>query len=164
MNVPIRIGHGYDAHRFTESGSASRPLVLGGVTIPHDKGLEAHSDGDVLIHALCDALLGAIAAGDIGRHFPDTDPAYKNVDSTILLKLVCQTVRDAGWQPGNADITVLAQTPRMAPHVAAIKARLAEITGMAPEAINIKASTTEGMGFVGRREGISVHAVVLVHQ
>jgi len=164
MSVPIRIGHGYDAHRFTEPGSSSRPLVLGGVTIPHDQGLEAHSDGDVLIHALCDALLGAIAAGDIGRHFPDTDPAYKNVDSAILLKLVCQTVRDAGWQPGNADITVLAQMPRMSPHVVAIKDRLADITGMAPEAINIKASTTEGMGFVGRREGISVHAVVLVHQ
>lgn len=163
MGAGIRIGHGYDAHRFVDRETDPRPLVLGGVIIPYDRGLAAHSDGDVLIHALCDALLGAIGAGDIGRHFPDSDPAYKNVDSTILLKLVCQLVRDAGWEPGNVDITVLAQAPRMAPHVAAMKLRMAEVLAVPEEVINIKASTTEGMGFVGRGEGIAVHAVALVH-
>jgi len=164
VSASIRIGHGYDAHRFADAQSDPRPLVLGGVSIPHDRGLAAHSDGDVLVHALCDALLGAIGAGDIGRHFPDSDPAYKNVDSTILLKMVCQLVRDAGWQPGNVDITVLAEAPRMSPHVATMKTRLSSVVEVSEDAINIKASTTEGMGFVGRQEGIAVHAVVLVHK
>lgn len=157
----IRIGHGYDAHRFAEPQD-NKALVLGGVTIPHDRGLLAHSDGDALIHALCDAILGALALGDIGKHFPDTDAAYKNADSAVLLQRVVQLMQERGWSVGNADMTILAQTPKMAPHILAMRQRLAELLQVDVEAINVKASTTEGMGFVGRREGLETYAVVLL--
>lgn len=157
----IRIGHGYDAHRFCEP-SENRPLVLGGVVIPHDRGLLAHSDGDALIHALCDAILGALALGDIGKHFPDTDAAYKNADSTKLLERVVVLMRERGWSVINADMTILAQAPKMAPHILAMRTRLAALLEVDPDAVNVKASTTEGMGFVGRREGLETHAVVLL--
>lgn len=157
----IRIGHGYDAHRFA-APQDNKALVLGGVTIPHDRGLLAHSDGDALIHALCDAILGALALGDIGKHFPDTDAAYKNADSAVLLQRVVQLMQERGWSVGNADMTILAQTPKMAPHILAMRQRLAELLQVDVEAINVKASTTEGMGFVGRREGLETYAVVLL--
>jgi 2-C-methyl-D-erythritol 2,4-cyclodiphosphate synthase len=157
----IRIGHGYDAHRFAEPQD-NKALVLGGVTIPHDRGLLAHSDGDALIHALCDAILGALALGDIGKHFPDTDAAYKNADSAVLLQRVVQLMQERGWSVGNADMTILAQTPKMAPHILAMRQRLAELLQVDVDVINVKASTTEGMGFVGRREGLETYAVVLL--
>ena len=157
----IRIGHGYDAHRFAEPED-NKPLVLGGVTIPHDRGLLAHSDGDALIHALCDAILGALALGDIGKHFPDTDAAYKNADSANLLKHVVKLMQEKGWSIVNADMTILAQAPKMAPHILAMRQRLAELLCVDVDAVNVKASTTEGMGFVGRREGLETHAVVLL--
>jgi len=157
----IRIGHGYDAHRFAEPGD-NRPLVLGGITVPHDRGLLAHSDGDALIHALCDAILGALALGDIGRHFPDTDAAFKNIDSANLLSHVVQLMQDKGWSVINADMTILAQAPKMAPHIPAMRQRLAELLQVDVDAVNVKASTTEGMGFVGRREGLETHAMVLL--
>lgn len=154
----MRIGHGYDAHVF----AAGRPLVLGGVTIPYDQGLKAHSDGDAVIHALCDALLGAAGLGDIGRHFPDTDNSYSNIDSRILLRRVRAMLAEQSLAIVNADITILAQAPKMAPHIEAMRAALAADMGIEPRALNIKASTTEGMGFVGRKEGIAVHAVALL--
>ncbi|MDO8908798.1 MAG: 2-C-methyl-D-erythritol 2,4-cyclodiphosphate synthase [Pseudohongiella sp.] len=157
----MRIGHGYDAHRFCEP-SDNRPLVLGGVHIPHDRGLLAHSDGDALIHALCDAILGALALGDIGRHFPDTDAAYKNADSAILLERVVSLMTDRGWSIANADMTILAQAPKMAPHILAMRTRLAQLLTVDVDAVNVKASTTEGMGFVGRGEGLETYAVVLL--
>lgn len=157
----MRIGHGYDAHRFADPQD-DRPLVLGGVHIAHDRGLLAHSDGDALIHALCDALLGALGKGDIGRHFPDNDNNYKNVDSRLLLEQVMLMVQQDGWQLINADLTILAQAPRMAPHIAAMRECLADLLKTTPERVNVKASTTEGMGFVGRREGVETHAVVLL--
>jgi 2-C-methyl-D-erythritol 2,4-cyclodiphosphate synthase len=157
----MRIGHGYDAHRFCEPAD-NRPLVLGGVVIPHDRGLLAHSDGDALIHALCDAILGALALGDIGRHFPDTDAAYKNADSARLLERVVALMTDRGWSVMNADLTILAQVPKMAPHIPAMRTRLAQLLKTDVEAVNVKASTTEGMGFVGRREGLETYAVVLL--
>jgi len=154
----VRIGHGYDAHRF----GADRPLVLGGVVVPHDSGLVAHSDGDVLVHALCDALLGAAALGDIGRHFPDSDPAYAAIDSRILLRRVMAALRERGLRVVNADATVVAQRPRLAAHLPAMQANLAADLGLAPEQVNVKATTTEGMGFTGRAEGIAAYAVVLL--
>ncbi len=154
----MRIGHGYDAHRF----GADRPLVLGGVVVPHDSGLVAHSDGDVLVHALCDALLGAAALGDIGRHFPDSDPAYAAIDSRILLRRVMAALRERGLRVVNADATVVAQRPRLAAHLPAMQANLAADLGLAPEQVNVKATTTEGMGFTGRAEGIAAYAVVLL--
>jgi 2-C-methyl-D-erythritol 2,4-cyclodiphosphate synthase len=154
----MRIGHGYDAHRF----SAGRPLVLGGVTIPHDQGLAAHSDGDVLIHALCDALLGAAALGDIGRHFPDSSRDYENIDSRILLRKVVALLHDRNLAVANADITVIAQQPKLAPFIAAMRSHLAADLHAEEGRINIKATTTEGMGFTGRGEGIVAHAVVLL--
>jgi 2-C-methyl-D-erythritol 2,4-cyclodiphosphate synthase len=159
--MQLRIGHGYDAHRFAEP-SDNRPLMLGGIEVPHDRGLLAHSDGDALIHALCDALLGAVALGDIGRHFPDTDQAYKNADSAVLLKRVLGLVKNLGWSVVNADMTILAQSPRMAPHINAMRSRLATLLEVELDAVNVKASTTEGMGFVGRKEGLETHAVVLL--
>jgi 2-C-methyl-D-erythritol 2,4-cyclodiphosphate synthase len=159
--MQLRIGHGYDAHRFTEP-SDNRPLMLGGIEVPHDRGLIAHSDGDALIHALCDALLGAVALGDIGRHFPDTDQAYKNADSAVLLQSVLGLVKNLGWSVVNADMTILAQSPRMAPHINAMRSRLATLLEVEVDAVNVKASTTEGMGFVGRKEGLETHAVVLL--
>lgn len=157
----LRIGHGYDAHRFAEPQD-NRPLVLGGINIPHDRGLLAHSDGDALIHALCDALLGALGKGDIGRHFPDNDDNYKNVDSGVLLKVVMDMVQADGWRLINADLTILAQAPRMAPYIENMRKRLADLLNADTDCVNVKASTTEGMGFVGRREGVETHAVVLL--
>jgi 2-C-methyl-D-erythritol 2,4-cyclodiphosphate synthase len=159
----IRTGHGYDAHRFAEPAD-QRALVLGGVTIPYERGLLAHSDGDAVIHALCDAILGALGRGDIGRHFPDNDAAYKNVDSALLLQQVVSMMTDSGWTLANADMTILAQAPKMAPHIPAMCKRLAELLGIADDRVNVKASTTEGMGFVGRREGVETHAVVVMYR
>lgn len=159
--MQLRIGHGYDAHRFAEP-SDNRPLMLGGIEVPHDRGLIAHSDGDALIHALCDALLGAVALGDIGRHFPDTDQAYKNADSAVLLQRVLGLVKNLGWSVVNADMTILAQSPRMAPHINAMRSRIATLLEVEVDVVNVKASTTEGMGFVGRKEGLETHAVVLL--
>lgn len=154
----MRIGQGYDAHRF----GADRPLVLGGVVVPHDRGLIAHSDGDVLVHALCDALLGAAALGDIGRHFPDTDPAYAAIDSRILLRRVMAALTDRGLRVVNADTTIVAQRPRLAAHLPAMQANLAEDLRVDVAQVNVKATTTEGMGFTGRGEGIAAYAVVLL--
>ena len=154
----MRIGHGYDTHRFVDG----RPLILGGVNVPHDKGLLAHSDGDVVIHALCDALLGAAALGDIGAHFPDTSRDFKNIDSRILLRRVCALLAQKSFTPVNADITIIAEAPRMAPHIDTMRDNLAADLAVAGDAINIKATTNEKMGFIGNREGIAVHAVVLI--
>ena len=154
----MRIGHGYDAHRFT----TGRPLILGGVNVPHSHGLEAHSDGDVLIHALCDALLGAAALGDIGKHFPDSSAEFKNIDSRVLLRRVVAALKQKNFSVGNADVTVVAQKPKLAPYIGEMKSHLAEDLGIAPDRINIKATTTEGMGFTGRLEGIGCHAVALI--
>ena len=154
----MRIGHGFDVHRFGE-GEA---IVLGGVRIPHRQGLLAHSDGDVLIHAICDALLGALGQGDIGRHFPDTDPAHAGVDSRLLLRRVVAMMHEAGWRLANLDATLIAQAPRMAPHIEAMRHNLAADLSVAPDAVNVKATTTEGLGYTGRQEGIAAHAVVLL--
>ncbi len=154
----MRIGHGYDVHRF---GSGDT-VVLGGVRIPHERGLVAHSDGDVLIHAVCDALLGALGQGDIGQHFPDTDPANAGIDSRLLLRRVMQLVQQAGWILGNLDVTVVAQAPRMAPHIVSMRENLAADMAAAVAQVNVKATTTEKLGFTGREEGIAVHAVVLL--
>ena len=154
----MRIGHGFDAHRF----GAARPLVIGGVTVPHPQGLLAHSDGDVLVHALCDALLGAAGLGDIGRHFPDSSAEYAGVDSRVLLRRVVALLGAQGLGLGNADLTVVAQAPKLAPHVPAIRATLASDLGVDPSRVNVKATTTEGMGFTGRGEGMAAHAVVLL--
>lgn len=156
----MRIGHGYDAHRFT----AGVRLVLGGVEVPHDKGLAAHSDGDVVVHALCDALIGAAARGDIGRHFPDDDPEYENIDSRILLRRVVADLDSRGLTVGNADVTVIAEEPRLAGHVDAMRANIAADLGVDEDRVNVKATTTEKMGFVGRAEGIAAHAVVLLEE
>jgi 2-C-methyl-D-erythritol 2,4-cyclodiphosphate synthase len=154
----MRIGQGYDAHRF-EPG---KPLVLGGVPIAHDAGLKAHSDGDVLIHALCDALLGAAGLGDIGRHFPDSDPAYAGADSRDLLRAVVGQLHDRGWQVENVDLTTVAQKPRLAAYIDAMRQVLAVDLQVNPQQVNIKATTTEGMGFTGRGEGIAAFAVALL--
>jgi 2-C-methyl-D-erythritol 2,4-cyclodiphosphate synthase len=156
----VRIGHGFDAHRF----APGRPLVLGGVTIAHPQGLAAHSDGDVLVHALCDALLGAAALGDIGRHFPDTSAEYAGVDSRLLLRRVVGLLAERGLRVGNVDATVVAQAPRLAPHVEAMRANLAADLGVPVERVSVKATTTERMGFTGRGEGIAAHAVVLLEE
>jgi len=154
----VRVGLGYDAHRLVEG----RPLILGGVAIPYHLGLLGHSDADVLTHAIGDALLGAVGAGDLGSHFPDKDPAYKDISSLILLEKIVAMVRRRGFRPLNVDATVVAEKPRLAPHIAAMKANLAPILGLAVDDINIKATTTEQMGFPGRGEGIAAYAVVLV--
>lgn len=154
----MRIGHGYDVHRF----GVGDEIVLGGVHIPHHRGLEAHSDGDVLIHAICDALLGAIGQGDIGRHFPDTDPANAGIDSRLLLRRVAALVDEAGWELANLDATLVAQAPRMAPHIDAMRVNLAADLAAEPGRVNVKATTTEKLGFAGREEGIAAHAVVLL--
>lgn len=156
----MRIGHGYDVHRFGPGDC----LVLGGVRIPHHRGLVAHSDGDVVIHALCDALLGAVALGDIGTHFPDTEQRFSEIDSRILLRDVIGKVHSHGYQLGNADITIIAQTPRMAPHIAGMIECLAADCQSPLAGINIKATTTEKLGFIGRGEGIACHAVVLLEE
>jgi len=154
----MRVGLGYDAHRLV----AGRPLILGGVEIPHALGLLGHSDADVLAHAIGDALLGAVGAGDLGTHFPDRDPAYKDISSLILLERIMLIVRDRGFQPVNVDATLVAQQPRLAPHIPAMQANLAPILGLTPAEVNLKATTTEHMGFAGRGEGMAAYAVVLV--
>lgn len=154
----MRIGHGFDVHGFTEG----RPLILGGVLVPYDKGLAAHSDGDVIIHALCDALLGAAALGDIGQHFPDSDTEFKNIDSRILLRRVVELLKYKGWKVGNADLTIIAQAPKLAPHIAEMRDNIASDLDTAIENLNIKATTTEKLGFTGRGEGIAAHAVALL--
>ncbi|QJD31221.1 2-C-methyl-D-erythritol 2,4-cyclodiphosphate synthase [Methylococcus geothermalis] len=154
----FRIGQGYDAHRFKEGDH----VVLCGVTIPFDRGFAAHSDGDVALHALCDALLGAAALGDIGRHFPDTDSRYKGIDSRLLLREVRQKVAEEGYGIGNVDLTVVAQAPRLAAHIQAMRENIAQDLEIPAGCVNVKATTTEGMGFEGRGEGISAHAVALL--
>lgn len=154
----MRIGHGFDAHRFGEGDH----VVIGGVRIPHDHGLVAHSDGDVLIHALCDAMLGAAALGDIGGHFPDTDPQFKGVDSRELLRHVRDTLAERRLRLVNLDCTVVAQAPRLGPHIAEMRRNLAQDVGTPGDVVNVKATTTERMGFTGRGEGIAAHAVVLL--
>ncbi|MGP8308379.1 2-C-methyl-D-erythritol 2,4-cyclodiphosphate synthase [Vibrio sp. YIC-376] len=154
----IRIGHGFDVHKFGGEG----PVIIGGVSVPYEQGLIAHSDGDVALHALSDALLGAIAAGDIGRHFPDTDDKWKGADSRELLKDVYRRVKDQGYRLGNADITIIAQTPKMAPYIEAMCAAIAQDLETDISNINVKATTTERLGFTGRKEGIATEAVVLL--
>lgn len=154
----IKIGQGFDAHRFKEGGK----LIIGGVDIPHTHGMEAHSDGDVLIHALCDALLGAMGEGDIGKHFPDTDQQFKGIDSRILLRGVVKLMQEKGFHLGNADMTIIAQAPKMSPHLSAMQQHIADDMQTATANINIKATTTETMGFTGRGEGIAVMAMVLL--
>ncbi|MDB6447052.1 MULTISPECIES: 2-C-methyl-D-erythritol 2,4-cyclodiphosphate synthase [Pseudomonas] len=154
----MRIGHGYDVHRFTEGDF----ITLGGVRIAHGFGLLAHSDGDVLLHALSDALLGAAALGDIGKHFPDTDPQFKGADSRALLRHVVSLIHAKGWTVGNVDNTIVAQAPKMAPHIETMRQLIAEDLQVGIDQVNVKATTTEKLGFVGREEGIAVHSVALL--
>lgn len=154
----MRIGHGYDTHRF----AAGRPLILGGVAIPHDQGLLAHSDGDVVIHALCDALLGAAALGDLGTHFPDDDSDFKDIDSRNLLRKTQTLLADKGWKLVNADITIIAEGPKLAPHIDAMRANLSADLGVHQGAVSIKATTNEKMDAIGQKQGIAVHAVALI--
>ena len=154
----LRIGHGYDVHRLVPD----RPLVIGGVTIPYEKGLLGHSDADVLLHAICDALLGALALGDIGKHFPDSDPAYKNIDSRILLSHTAALIREKGWQIGNIDATVVAQAPRLSPYILKMRETVAAALDIELDAISIKATTEEHLGFTGEGLGIAAHAVCLL--
>jgi 2-C-methyl-D-erythritol 2,4-cyclodiphosphate synthase len=153
-----RVGTGFDVHRF----GAGDHLMLGGVRVPHVQGVVAHSDGDVLIHALCDALLGAAGLGDIGQHFPDTDPQYKGISSLALLRVTQDLLRAAGWRIVNVDLTLLAQVPQLAPFKAAIRQRLAETLGLLESQVNIKATTTERLGYIGRAEGVAAQAVCLL--
>ena len=155
-----RIGFGYDAHRLV----VGRPLILGGVQIPQDQGLQGHSDADVLLHAVCDALLGAAGLGDLGRHFPDSDPKLKGVSSIVILGQVVGMVRDAGFEIGNLDTTVVAQNPRLAPHGSSMVATIAEVLGVSEGQVSVKATTTEGMGFTGSGEGIAAYAVVAIRE
>jgi 2-C-methyl-D-erythritol 2,4-cyclodiphosphate synthase len=154
----IRIGHGFDVHQLVEG----RKCIIGGVDIPHDKGLKGHSDADVLLHAICDALLGALALGDIGKHFPDTDPRFKGIDSRELLRHVAQLVKDNGYGVVNVDATVIAEAPRLAKHIAAMCGNIAADLGVAVDCVNVKATTSEKLGFTGRGEGIAAEAVCLV--
>ena len=154
----MRIGHGFDVHKFGEGEF----ITLGGVQIPYEKGLLAHSDGDVALHALADALLGAAALGDIGKHFPDTDDAYSGADSRALLRHVVGLIRDKGYRVGNVDITIIAQAPKMAPHIQAMREHIAADLQVRLDDVNVKATTTEKLGFEGRKEGISTHAVALL--
>ncbi|NLY58139.1 MAG: 2-C-methyl-D-erythritol 2,4-cyclodiphosphate synthase [Gammaproteobacteria bacterium] len=154
----MRIGHGYDVHRFGEGDF----ITLGGVKIPYERGLVAHSDGDVVMHAVTDAILGAAALGDIGRHFPDTDPQFKGADSRVLLRHALGLVQAKGWKVGNVDVTIAAQAPKLAPHIENMRVRVAEDLQVELEQVNIKATTTEKLGFVGRKEGIAVDAVALL--
>lgn len=156
----MRIGHGFDVHKFGGKG----PIKLGGVTIPHDEGLIAHSDGDVALHALCDALLGALALGDIGMHFPDSSPSFLGIDSRKLLKNVYQKVLSKGYQLGNLDITIVAQTPKMAPYIAQMRTIISSTLDTDINNVNLKATTTEKLGYTGRKEGIATHAVVLLQK
>lgn len=154
----IRIGHGYDVHRFCDGDF----IVIGGVKIPHEKKLLAHSDGDVLVHAIADALLGACALGDIGKHFPDTDMAYENIDSMILLSRVCELLYENGYTIGNIDSTIVAQAPKMMPHIEKMRENISSVLKIPVSCVNVKATTEEKLGFTGRKEGISAHAVCLI--
>ena len=154
----MRIGHGYDAHRFIEG----KGIVLGGVDIPFDKTFQAHSDGDVLLHALCDALLGAAGLGDIGQHFPDSDEAYSGISSRLLLQKVHKLITEKAFTISNVDVTVVAQAPKLAPFIADMKQHISEDLELGVDRVNVKATTTEGMGFTGRGEGIAAHAVALL--
>lgn len=156
----MRIGHGYDVHALV----AGRDLIIGGVKIPHSKGLQGHSDADVLIHAICDACLGAAGLGDIGKHFPDSDAQYKNIDSRKLLRKVKETIAERGWKVANIDSTIIAQAPRLAPYLSQMIAHIASDLSIPSDCINIKATTTEKLGFTGREEGIVAHAVVLLQK
>ena len=156
----MRIGHGYDVHRLTEG----RDLILGGVQVPHSLGLDGHSDADVLTHAVMDALLGAAALGDIGRHFPDTDPQYKGISSLKLQAAVRELIYGKGYRISNIDVTVLAQKPKLAPYIAQMEQNLSQVLGLEPGRINVKATTEEHLGFTGREEGIACHAVCLLEE
>ncbi|MCH1880909.1 2-C-methyl-D-erythritol 2,4-cyclodiphosphate synthase [Alcaligenes ammonioxydans] len=160
MSMPIRVGQGFDVHVLCEG----RPLILGGVTIPHTHGLMGHSDADALLHAITDAILGAAGLGDIGRHFPDTDPKYKGADSRVLLRHAYEQVRAAGWLVGNVDATIHAQKPKIAPHAAAMVANIEADLQLEPGSVNIKGKTNEAIGFVGRQEGIAVTSVALLYR
>lgn len=168
----FRIGHGYDVHRLAETDGANEQggtykklaLRLGGITVPHTKGCVAHSDGDVVIHALCDALLGAAALGDIGMHFPDTSPEFHGIDSRELLRRTARLVREKGYEIGNVDCTVALQIPKLRPHIEAMRREIADAMGIDPDAVSVKATTTERLGFVGREEGVEAHAVVLIYK
>jgi 2-C-methyl-D-erythritol 2,4-cyclodiphosphate synthase len=156
--IVFRIGQGYDVHQLVEN----RPLIIGGISIPFHKGLLGHSDADVLLHTIADACLGAIAAGDIGKHFPDTDPAFKDADSAVLLQHVWKLIKKEGYTLGNIDCTIIAQRPKMAPYIEQIRIRVAELLEGSVSQVNIKATTTEKLGFTGREEGIAAQAVVLL--
>ena len=156
----MRVGSGYDVHPFV----SGRPLVLGGIKVPYLFGLKGHSDADVLIHAICDALLGAIAEGDIGRHFPDTDPQYREIKSTILLKRVMDKVKGKGFSPINVDATIVAQKPKLSEFIPRMVKEIGDVLGIETERVNVKATTTEGLGFTGREEGIAAYAVALVEE
>ena len=156
--MKLRIGHGFDVHKF----GGDKPLMLGGIEVPYECGLIAHSDGDVVLHAISDAILGAVALGDIGKHFPDTDAEFAGADSRVLLRHCLQLAHDKGFKVGNLDVTVIAQAPKMLPHIEAIRAVLAQDLQVSIDDINVKATTTEKLGFTGRKEGIAVEAVVLM--
>ena len=156
----MRIGHGYDVHRLVEG----RDLILGGVKIPHKLGLDGHSDADVLLHAVSDALLGAAGLGDIGRHFPDTDPQYKGADSLMLLEIVGSKVRDAGYRISNIDVTMIAQKPKLKDHISQMQENIARVLMVEVSRVNVKATTEERLGFTGREEGLSCHAVCLLEE
>ena len=156
----MRIGHGYDVHKLVEG----RDLILGGVKIDYEKGLLGHSDADVLLHAVSDALLGAAGLGDIGKHFPDTDPQYKGADSLVLLQVVAQRVKEAGYRVSNIDVTMIAQKPKLAPHIPQMVLNIAGAVGIAPDRVNVKATTEEKLGFTGEGLGMSCHAVCLLEE
>ncbi len=160
MKQQFRTGFGYDVHQF----EFNRPLMLGGIKIPYDKGLKGHSDADVLLHAICDALLGALALGDIGKHFPDTDPAYKNIDSKILLRDSYKLVREQGYELGNVDSTIVIEKPKIAPHIENIIKSIARILECSIDQVSVKATTSERMGFVGQEEGVKAFATVLINK
>jgi 2-C-methyl-D-erythritol 2,4-cyclodiphosphate synthase len=156
--IPIRAGQGFDAHQLV----SGRPLILGGVEVPHERGLAGHSDGDALTHAVIDALLGAAALGDIGQHFPSSDPELESVSSLLLLARVCALLEQHGWRPANIDATVVAERPRLAPHVGEMRQRLAATLRLELEAVSVKATTTDGLGFTGRAEGIAAFATAII--
>lgn len=160
MPEPVRVGHGFDVHALV----AGRRLIVGGVEVPFERGLEGHSDADVLLHAITDAILGAAALGDIGRHFPDSDPAYRGADSRVLLREAARRVGAAGFAVGNVDATIIAQAPKMAPHIPAMVANIAADLGIETACVNVKAKTTERLGFTGRGEGIAAEAVATVFE
>lgn len=156
--MKFRVGHGYDVHKLVED----RKLIIGGVEIPHSKGLLGHSDADVLAHAICDALLGAAALGDIGKHFPDNDDRYKDIDSLVLLEKVCELIRNKGYEISNVDSTILAQAPKLRPYIDEMRSKLAKAMKLDIDEVSVKATTEERLGFTGREEGIAAHAVVLL--